>query len=82
MIETTKRCLRVAAGWGLVTAGIILIPLPGPGLPVVLAGLVVLSKDSARARRMMGRLREYLRSKRGRRVSCEGKSPSSSPSWF
>ncbi|MBI4376725.1 MAG: PGPGW domain-containing protein [Elusimicrobia bacterium] len=79
MIEATKRWLRVALGWCLVIAGIILIPLPGPGLPVIFGGLVVLSRDSAWARRMVERMKEYWRSKRERRIGCERKSSPSSP---
>lgn len=80
VIEATKRCLRLAAGWSLLIAGLILIPLPGPGLPVILGGLAILSRDSAWARRILERIKEFLRSKREGRSGCERKSSPLSPS--
>lgn len=77
MIAATKRWLRIIAGWCLIIAGIIMIPLPGPGLLVILGGLTVLSSESAWAHSLMERLKEYLRSKRGKRMHCEKKSSSS-----
>lgn len=79
MIGAIKRWLRVGLGWCLVIVGIVLVPLPGPGLPVIFAGLVVLSRDSAWARRMAERTKGYLRSKRERGIECERKSSLSSP---
>ena len=64
MIEATKRQLRLAAGWCLIIVGIILIPLPGPGLLVILGGLTFLSRDLAWARGMTRKLREFMKSKR------------------
>lgn len=81
MIEATKRYFRLAAGWGLVTAGLILIPLPGPGLPLILAGLTALSRESAWARGMMERLRNSLRLRRQEGTRCERKSSSLPASW-
>lgn len=39
------------AGWLLVVAGIVLIAIPGPGLLLLLSGLVVLASEYAWARR-------------------------------
>ena len=64
MIEVTKRWLRIVAGWCLVIVGIILIPLPGPGLLVILGGLALLSRESAWARRMIEKIRGLVRPKR------------------
>jgi hypothetical protein len=57
--ETTPRhrpAIRLA-GWGLIAIGLALIPLPGPGLAVVIAGIAVLARESPRARRLLERLR-------------------------
>ncbi|MHB0994781.1 MAG: PGPGW domain-containing protein [Elusimicrobiales bacterium] len=51
----------LAAGWLLVAAGVVLIPLPGPGIPVVMAGIYVLSLRSARARLLVSRLKARFR---------------------
>jgi uncharacterized protein (TIGR02611 family) len=45
-------------GLALVVAGIILMPLPGPGLLVVIAGLAVLATEFAWARRLLDYARE------------------------
>ncbi|MBI4425689.1 MAG: PGPGW domain-containing protein [Elusimicrobia bacterium] len=80
MMGATRRWLRLGAGWGLLLAGVVLIPLPGPGLLVILGGLTLLSKESAWARRVLGRLREYVASLRPGRKGCEKSSSPSSPS--
>lgn len=56
-----RKAAILAAGWALVAAGAILIPLPGPGVPVLLAGLAVLSLKSAPARLLLMRLKGRLR---------------------
>jgi hypothetical protein len=53
----------LAIGWGMIAIGAAFIPLPGPGIPVLLCGVAVLSLRSARARWLFSRCREYLRSK-------------------
>lgn len=52
----------LALGWVLVAAGVILIPLPGPGLLVVLGGVAVLSLESPRARWLLSKCRASFRS--------------------
>ncbi|MGH3627297.1 MAG: PGPGW domain-containing protein [Sciscionella sp.] len=46
-----RRTLLTAAGWLLVLLGIAALVLPGPGLLLLLAGLVVLSQEYAWAER-------------------------------
>jgi hypothetical protein len=55
---------RSLAGGLLVAFGVVLIPLPGPGLLVVAGGLLILARDYAWADRLLSRTRE-----RARRVS-------------
>lgn len=40
-----KRVVLESAGWLLVVVGIILMPLPGPGLLIVLAGVALLARQ-------------------------------------
>lgn len=54
------RIARAVAGFVVVIIGIILMPLPGPGTIIVIAGLALLSSDVPFARRLMQRLRERL----------------------
>lgn len=44
-------------GWLLVPVGIVLMPLPGPGMLIVVAGVALLSRRHAWARRILDPLR-------------------------
>lgn len=54
---TAKRLLVVSAGFTLCGAGLIMLVLPGPGLLVVFAGLVVLATEYTWAERALERTR-------------------------
>ena len=56
-----RRLANLLGGWALVGAGIILIPLPGPGWLVVGIGLVVLSREVRWARGALVRLERFMR---------------------
>lgn len=45
-------------GGTLLVLGIIFLVIPGPGLPLVIAGLAVLASEFAWAQYMLGRLKE------------------------
>jgi hypothetical protein len=47
-----------AAGWALLASGAALMVLPGPGIPLVLAGLVLVGRRRRWARRLHDRVRE------------------------
>jgi uncharacterized protein (TIGR02611 family) len=51
-----KRIATVVGGFALLLAGLALLVLPGPGIPLVVAGLGLLSLEYAWARR----LREWV----------------------
>jgi hypothetical protein len=53
--------LRAAAGWALLGTGVALMVLPGPGIPLFLAGLALLARDRPWARRLRVRLRARAR---------------------
>jgi hypothetical protein len=48
------------AGWALLTAGVVLLFLPGPGLPLLLGGLALLGREAAWARRLRKRIEAKL----------------------
>jgi len=53
MSRTIRQVVVGFAGGTLVVLGLILIPLPGPGIPVVIAGIALLATEfvwAARAR--------------------------------
>ncbi len=52
--------LRRAAGWAALVAGAVLLVLPGPGLPLVVLGLTLLSRDVPWARRLRARVQDRL----------------------
>jgi uncharacterized protein (TIGR02611 family) len=58
-----KRLGVLALGWAVVAVGAILIPLPGPGILIVLGGVAILSLESASARWLLLRCRNFMRSK-------------------
>ncbi|HVS58196.1 MAG TPA: PGPGW domain-containing protein [Candidatus Saccharimonadales bacterium] len=58
--RNAKRVLTDAAGYGLIVLGVALGWLPGPGgIPLVLAGLGLLSVNNAWARRLRGYLLKH-----------------------
>jgi len=63
-----RRLLDLVGGWLLVAAGIVLIPLPGPGWLVVGIGLLVLSREVRWARGALVRLERFMR-RHGMRTS-------------
>jgi len=50
------RLARVAGGTMLFLAGLLLLVLPGPGVPLILGGLLLLESEFHWARRLRGRL--------------------------
>ena len=54
------RLFRMASGAFVTILGVILIPLPGPGLLVVAIGLGILSRDVAWADRLLQKVRRRL----------------------
>lgn len=71
-----NRWARKASGWGLLAAGIAGCVLPViPGIPLAIAGLVILARDYVWARRTLGharrrviRMRQQARAKRAGKV--------------
>lgn len=55
VIKFARKAAIFAAGFIVIIIGIILIPLPGPGLLVIFAGLFILSLEFAWAERHLDR---------------------------
>ena len=55
--RAVSRVLLETSGWMLLLAGLAAIPLPGPGLLITFAGLVLLSRQYAWAQRRVDRVR-------------------------
>ncbi len=54
------RVVRMAIGSILTLAGIAMMPLPGPGLPLMAFGLAILARDVAWADRLLGYVRARI----------------------
>jgi hypothetical protein len=57
MAGTIRRWVLGAAGWLLLAVGVVLFPLPGPGLLVMLAGMLLLARQHDWAERRLDDLR-------------------------
>lgn len=57
-MDSLKRSAVTVVGAVLVVGGIALMPLPGPGILVVVAGLAVLATEYVWARRLLGDAKE------------------------
>lgn len=60
---------RVLLGIIVLLAGLLMLPLPGPGLLTIAAGLALLASDVPFARRLLERVRERIPSDADGRVS-------------
>lgn len=54
------RLARISVGIAITIVGIIMLPLPGPGLVIIAFGLAVLAKDVPWARRIQNRVQERI----------------------
>lgn len=61
ILKAVRQVVVLATGIPIVILGLILIPLPGPGLLVVLGGLLVLSLEFEWARKHARRVRAELK---------------------
>ncbi len=56
-----KRIAIDIAGFGLIIAGIILSPVPGPGgIPLIVIGLAILAQNYEWAQKILDRFRDYI----------------------
>jgi uncharacterized protein (TIGR02611 family) len=54
------RVVRMGAGAIITLGGLVMMPLPGPGLPVLAIGLAILARDVAWADRLLGHVRDRI----------------------
>ncbi len=53
MALNTRRTLTAILGWAVLLLGLVMVPYPGPGWLVVFAGLAILARQFAWARRTL-----------------------------
>jgi chromate transport protein ChrA len=60
-METTVKSVRkigmALAGAALLIVGLVMLVLPGPGIPAILGGLTLLAKEFRWAQRLLGRVK-------------------------
>lgn len=56
-VEQVRRVFRVAAGFTLLAAGVVMIATPGPGWLTILLGLGLLAAEFVWAKRLMDRIK-------------------------
>ena len=61
LYASARRIAILCGGSLLVIAGIVLLVLPGPGVPLIIAGLALLGTQFEWARRASGWMRDRLR---------------------
>ena len=69
-VARMRRIVKIVVGFALLVAGVVLLPLPGPGLLLIALGLAVLAAEFAWARNLLNRIKhqvERLRPKKSRR---------------
>lgn len=54
------RIVRISAGATVTLAGVVMMPLPGPGLPLVAVGLALLARDVAWAERLLDHVTDRM----------------------
>ncbi|GJM39371.1 MAG: hypothetical protein DHS20C19_27380 [Acidimicrobiales bacterium] len=54
------RLVRISAGTIVTLVGLAMMPLPGPGLPVLAIGLAILARDVAWADRLLTHVRDRI----------------------
>ena len=67
VVRQTRRVLVGILGGSIVLIGLVLIPLPGPGIIIVLIGLTVLSWEFKAAKRLKYKIKMKLMDLRSRR---------------
>jgi hypothetical protein len=74
-----RRWAALGGGYALLVVGGMLLVLPGPGIPLIIAGLALLERDAPWARRLrvriQDRIKDRLRRSRGRAHRSEAVPP-------
>lgn len=67
-MKVIKRWATIIVGGLILAAGVMLIPVPGPGgLPVTIAGLAILATEFPWAKRLLERMKQRLQLARAQR---------------
>lgn len=66
-VKQTRRVLVIALGSVLLAAGLALMVLPGPGIPLIFLGLTVLSWEFPAAKRLLYKIKSKIKQLRDSR---------------
>ncbi|MEX0790114.1 MAG: PGPGW domain-containing protein [Actinomycetota bacterium] len=67
-VKQTRRILVLALGSVLLAAGLALMVLPGPGIPLIFLGLTVLSWEFPAAKRLLFKMKMKIKQLRNSRT--------------
>lgn len=56
-VNHTKRVVKVAIGFALLLAGLVMLVIPGPGLVTIVLGLALLATEFVWARQLLARIK-------------------------
>lgn len=74
-----KRVAISVAGGALVVLGLVLLPLPGPGILVIIAGLAILATEYVWARRVLDETKRQAKRAREKARLWRWRRPSEGP---
>jgi uncharacterized protein (TIGR02611 family) len=57
-IHHAKRLIKIASGFAILIAGLVMLVIPGPGLVTIVLGLALLATEFHWAKRLLHRLKE------------------------
>jgi uncharacterized protein (TIGR02611 family) len=60
-IKQIKKLIIFVFGFTLLTIGLVLLFLPGPGIPIIILGLIVLATEFLWARRLLRKAKQYTK---------------------
>ena len=56
-VNHTKRVMKIAIGFALLLAGLVMLVIPGPGLVTIVLGLALLATEFLWARQLLARIK-------------------------
>lgn len=74
-MRTVKKMFIAAFGGTILSLGVLMLVLPGPGIPVIIGGLALLAVEFEWARRMMEKIRTWIARRRVLHTASGGIQP-------
>ncbi len=59
-LKSVKRTIKIVVGFTILLLGITLLVLPGPGIPIIIFGLIILAAEYIWARKLLEKVKSGL----------------------